>query len=251
MAASISDDSDDDDDNGTTGQGQSDTDDDEEPVVSETPAGDQQGSTVTLPTATSTPAPAGTMPSAVPAATGPAAAPEPFVFEQKGATKTILVGCALPFEGNQRVSVWCRTAAGSYQQLMTAVVLHATRACCLVLFCVAWSGASLVEFWSRLPEKRYTSQQATNYPEHCSSLLLLLSLLPQPCAYIVQQQVICGAILKAAIGWRCHYCDHSAEAAAVVCSCRHYGSHSTVIALGQARYHQHSFNCIAAAAGCW
>jgi hypothetical protein len=39
----------------------------------------------------------------VPALTGAAAAPEPFILQQAGANRTILIGCALPFEGNQRV----------------------------------------------------------------------------------------------------------------------------------------------------
>jgi hypothetical protein len=41
----------------------------------------------------------------VPALTGAAAAPGSFIFQQPGAraNRTILIGCALPFEGNQRV----------------------------------------------------------------------------------------------------------------------------------------------------
>lgn len=87
----------------SNGQSDTDNDDDEEPVVSETPAGSQQPST-TLPTATPTPSvPVGGLPAVPAAAAAAAITPKTFIFEQKGATRKILIGCALPFEGNQRV----------------------------------------------------------------------------------------------------------------------------------------------------
>jgi hypothetical protein len=92
-------DSDTGDDNGQS-DGQTNTDDDEEPVVSEDPAGGQQTDSTTP--AAPAPAPTGGMPP-VPELTGAAAAPEPFILQQPGANRTILIGCALPFEGNQRV----------------------------------------------------------------------------------------------------------------------------------------------------
>ncbi|WIA43947.1 hypothetical protein OEZ86_010340 [Tetradesmus obliquus] len=47
--------------------------------------------------------PVGGLPAVPAAAAAAAITPKTFIFEQKGATRKILIGCALPFEGNQRV----------------------------------------------------------------------------------------------------------------------------------------------------